>query len=68
MGQERKRYTIVLWGFGWVGLFSYKLCWVELMGMGEESSGGGKIFEGCVYVIVHLQNVFNDCREFWTVF
>ena len=54
-------------GFGQGGLCTCELHWVKLGGMGEERSGSGKRFKPCVDFIVHLHNLFNDCRKFWTV-
>ena len=44
MGQERQRFAIVSWGFGQGGLYACEIHWDELVGMGEDCYGGGKIF------------------------
>ena len=36
-------------------------------GIGKNRSGSVKLFLCCVDGIVHLQNFFNACCEFWTV-
>ena len=59
MGQERRSYDVVSWGFGWGSLYACKLRWVDLVGLGEECSGSGKLFECCVDVIVSMHNLFN---------
>ena len=62
-----RHYAIFLWCFGRGGLCSYKLCWVDLMGLDEDSSSSVKLFKCFVKVIVHLHNLFNDYLEFRTV-
>ena len=67
LGQERQCYAIISWHFCWGGICTYDIHWVELLGLVEDLSGSGKLFECCVNVIVHLQNLFIDCLKFWTV-
>ena len=38
------------------GLFAWKLCWVEFVGLVEERSGNGKFFKRCVDFIMRLHN------------
>ena len=67
MGQERRNYAIVSWGFGWGGICACELFWVDNVGMGEECSGSGKLFKHFVDIIFHLYNFFNERLGLWTV-
>ena len=67
MGWDQLHSAIVSGFFGQVDLLNGKIRRFELVGMGEDHTGGGNLFKLCPGFLVRFLDLVGLCREFRTV-